>query len=78
MLQGHSIKNSIFSGANFGAYTDPSFEDYIDKNGTQNTKNAEVINEVIVCKFNQVTSNKIWINQEATQVHLHTKFEKNI
>ena len=25
MLQGHSINNSIFRGANFGAYTDPSF-----------------------------------------------------
>ena len=26
MLQNHSIKNTIFRGANFGAYTDPSFE----------------------------------------------------
>ena len=26
MLPNHSIKNTLFRGANFGAYTDPSFE----------------------------------------------------
>ena len=35
------------------------FEDYICKNGTLNTKNAEITNdELIMCIFNVVTSNK--------------------
>ena len=35
------------------------FENYICKNGTLNTKNAEIINdELIVCIFKVVTSDK--------------------
>ena len=46
-----------------------------EKNITMNTKkNAEIINEVIKHIFHEVTTKKISINQEATQVHLHTKF----
>ena len=35
------------------------FEDYICKNGTLNTKNAEIINDkLIMCIFKVVTSDK--------------------
>ena len=34
------------------------FEDYICKNGTLNIKNAEIINELIICMFKVVTSDK--------------------
>ena len=47
--------------------SDVIFEDYICKNGTLNTKNAEIIiDELIMRIFKVVTSDKQYINQGAT------------
>ena len=34
------------------------FEDFICKNANLNTKHTDITNEVIICIFNEVTSNK--------------------
>ena len=47
------------------------------KNDFVIAKNAEITNLVIMSIFNRVTSNKQWIDQGTTQLHLQTIFLKN-
>ena len=59
------ITDEVFRHAS--SFRCDKFKDYICKNGTLNTTKAEIINdELIMCIFKVVTSDKQQINQGAT------------